>query len=204
MAAALHRHAQPLRITLAAAQRLVDAAPEEPLSPAWAQAVVALVLARWSETQLACVLADAGDLAFDDETGVTAEAGFVELPRLVGVDARTNLGMAMTRVASDAADVTELLGRSSHLPHELDVAPADVIAFDVALDCWHLERGFARAIRHCTLRWDACLWSEVVDISQVSSRCAVWRDGTVQEGLSAAWLERHGSSPRGRRVAELG
>jgi hypothetical protein len=191
MAEILHRHVQPLRITLDVAQQLVDAAPDEPLPRGWVQAVVAQALARWSETRLACVAGGASDLLFRAETWVAPAAGLIELPRLIGIDARPSLGVAMTRVLSDAVDVAGLLGRTTRVLGEPEVGLTDSIVFDVALDCRHLDGLRERAIRQCALRWDACLQAEAVDASQVSSQCEAWRDGPAWEELAAARSERN-------------
>lgn len=180
MAEVLHRHVQPLRITLDAAQELVEAAPAERLTPAWAEAVVALALARWSETLLACVPESLDSVLFRAEAGLAVTAAPAEHPRLIGVDPRTDLGVAMSCIASDAVDASTLLGRMPRTTDDLDAAPSDVIVYAAALDCRHLDAGLARAFHPSTLRWDVCLRTETVDVGQVSSQCEVWRDSAGQ------------------------
>jgi hypothetical protein len=191
MAELLHRHVQPLRMTLDTAQQLVDAAPDALLPAGWIQAVVAQTLARWSETRLVFVPGGASELLFRAETSVTPAAGLVELPRLIGIDVRSTLGAAMTRIGSDAVDVRGLLGRYADVLSELSVSPTDSIVFDVSLDCASLEGAHGQAIRQCTLRWDVCLHAEDVDVSQVSSQCAAWHDRAAQEDPATTPFERN-------------
>jgi hypothetical protein len=173
-------------MSLSEAQQRFDAAPELVLSPLFVRSVVSQALHGRTERLQSTMRRWLGELVFSADALAWVEAGWMETPRVVGVERdRLWIGVA-TVVRSDDVDAGRLAGLRPGGVSAASAASTDPVVYDAWADWRGLGHSEFRRVRQGTVLSDAYLDGRALSVQEFGTQHALWCDSADHRWESRA------------------